>query len=85
MVVELRPEDLDNKTLQIGQQTEHPALQMMAFQEQLERLCWPQGNMKQTAPAQRMYDFVKKKLSYELPETSYAPGLVSSHLHFWMP
>lgn len=85
MVVELRPEDLDNKTLQIGQQTEHPALQMMAFQEQLERLCWQQGNMKQTAPAQRMYDFVKKKLSYELPETSYAPGLVSSPLHFWMP
>ena len=85
MVVEIRPEDLDNKTLQIGQHAEHPALQMMAFQEQLERLCWQQGNMKQTAPAQRMYDFVKKKLSYELPETSYAPGLVSSPLHFWMP
>ena len=85
MVVEIRPEDLENKTLQIGQHTGHPALQMMAFQEQLERLCWQQGNMKQTAPAQRMYDFVKKKLSYELPETSYAPGLVSSPLHFWMP
>ena len=26
-----------------------------------------------------------KKLSYDLPESSYAPGLVSSPLHFWMP
>ncbi len=42
--------------------------------------------MKQTAPAQRMADFTKKKLSYDLPETSYAPGFVSSPLHFfWMP
>lgn len=41
--------------------------------------------MRQTAPAQRMMDFTRKKLSYDLPETSYSPGLVSSPLHFWMP
>ena len=58
---------------------------MLRFQEHLERLCWQQGNMKQTAPAQRMGDFTKKKLSYDLPESSYAPGLLSSPLHFWMP
>ena len=52
---------------------------------ELERLCWQQGNMKQTAPAQRMADFVNGKLSYDLPKSSYAPGLVSSPLHFWMP
>ena len=57
----------------------------MAFQEDLERLCWQQGNMKQTAPAQRMADFVSGKLSYDLPKSSYAPGLVSSPLHFWLP
>ena len=87
MVVELRPEDLENKELRM--MNEEPAfnsqLNMMYFQEALERLCWQQGNMKQTAPAQRMTDFTRKKLSYDLPESSYAPGLVSSPLHFWMP
>ncbi len=60
-------------------------LAMMRFQEKLEQICWQQGNMRQTAPAQRMADFTQKKLSYDLPATSYSPGLVSSPLHFWMP
>ena len=81
MVVELRPEDLENENVE----AEHAELKMMYFQENLERLCWQQGNMKQTAPAQRMVDFTRKKLSFDLPESSYAPGLVSSPLHFWMP
>lgn len=100
MVVELRPEDLGNEELRMmneewaAQQSSaadtrlsdfNSQLNMMYFQEALERLCWQQGNMKQTAPAQRMADFTKKKLSYDLPESSYAPGLVSSPLHFWMP
>ncbi len=60
-------------------------LSIMRFQEQLEQLCWQQGNMRQTAPSQRMVDFTQKKLSYDLPKSSYSPGLVSSPLHFWMP
>ena len=76
MVVEVRPEDL-------GEQQD--ALCMMRFQEELERMCWQQGNMKQTAPAQRMSDFVNGRLSYDLPRTSYAPGVISSPLHFWLP
>lgn len=60
-------------------------LTMMRFQEKLEQICWQQGNMRQTAPSQRMIDFTRKKLSYDLPATSYSPGLVSSPLHFWMP
>ena len=75
MVVELRPDDV---------QGEGP-LKMMRFQEELERMCWQQGNRKQTAPAQRMADFVNGKLSADLPESSYAPGLIASPLHFWMP
>ncbi len=55
------------------------------FQEELERQCWLQGGRRQTAPAQRMLDFTRKKLSYDLPESSYSPGLISSPLHFWMP
>ncbi len=75
MVVELRPEDVpgDDK------------LRVMHYQEEMERNCWQAGNMKQTAPAQRMVDFVHKHLSYDLPKSSYAPGLISSPLHFWMP
>ncbi|EJX01361.1 oxidoreductase, FAD-dependent [gut metagenome] len=86
MVVELRPEDLlqENLLTEDNRLIDSP-LHMMYFQEQLERLCWQQGNQKQTAPAQRMADFCHKKLSYDLPESSYAPGLVSSPLHFWMP
>ena len=77
MVVELHPDD-------IGGDTSDP-LCMMHFQERLERDCWQQGNMRQTAPAQRMADFVNSRLSYDLPKSSYAPGLISSPLHFWMP
>lgn len=60
-------------------------LTMMHFQQIVEKQCWQQGNMKQTAPAQRMADFVNNRLSYDLPKSSYAPGLISSPLHFWMP
>lgn len=60
-------------------------LTMMHFQQIVEKQCWQQGNMKQTAPAQRMADFVNNRLSYDLPKSSYAPGLICSPLHFWMP
>ena len=76
MVVEIRPEDIPPLS---------SPLKVMAFQEQLEQNCWQQGNMRQTAPAQRMADFVNNRLSYDLPKSSYAPGLISSPLHFWMP
>ena len=60
-------------------------LSVLHFQEEWERQCWLQGGRRQTAPAQRMLDFTRKKLSYDLPESSYSPGLISSPLHFWMP
>lgn len=75
MVVEVRAEDIEGDD----------PLRMMHFQEELEKTCWQQGNRKQTAPAQRMADFVSNKLSYDLPKSSYAPGLISSPLHFWLP
>ena len=58
---------------------------MLTLQEELERQCWLQANRRQTAPAQRMTDFVNKRLSADLPSTSYAAGLIASPLHFWMP
>ena len=107
MVVEIRPEDLENEELRMKNedflgneefslQTPnssfvrhadilHSSLRMLFFQEYLEHLCWQQGNRKQTAPAQRMADFVNRRLSADLPESSYAPGLIASPLHFWLP
>ena len=86
MVVEIHPEDISNADLGLISVTNHQSsLQMLLFQEQLERLAWQQGGRRQTAPAQRMADFVNGRLSYDLPESSYAPGLISSPLHFWMP
>src|SRR5574344_782134 len=81
MVVEVHPDDCSKMS---GDENED-ALSVMRFQEQFEKNCWQQGNMKQTAPAQRMSDFVNRHLSYDLPKRSYAPGLISSPLHFWMP
>lgn len=75
MVVETRPEDIEGDD----------PLRMMLWQERMEHDCWQQGNMRQTAPAQRMADFVNRRLSYDLPKSSYAPGLISSPLHFWLP
>lgn len=91
MVVEIRPEDLMNEELRMKNEelgiTDDigSPLAMMYMQEALEAACWQQGNMRQTAPSQRMADFTRKKLSYDLPDSSYSPGLVSSPLHFWMP
>lgn len=75
MVVEIRPEDVEGDDV----------LRVMHFQEKVEHDCWQQGNRRQTAPAQRMADFVNGRLSYDLPRSSYAPGLISSPLHFWLP
>lgn len=75
MVVETRPDDVPGDD----------PLRLMRWQEEIEHTCWQQGNMRQTAPAQRMADFVNNRLSYDLPRSSYAPGLISSPLHFWLP
>lgn len=99
MVVELHAEDLEAINQQANWSTDQQyktsiagscspidnPLCMMEFQERLEKLCWLQGNRMQTAPAQRMADFVNNRLSGSLPQTSYQPGVISSPLHFWMP
>lgn len=94
MVVEIRPEDVSGEgeckvdgvnDTTATDETANSDLAVMRFQEALERMTWIQGNRRQTAPAQRMADFVNNRLSYDLPKSSYAPGLISSPLHFWMP
>jgi len=75
MVVEIRAEDVPGDD----------ALRIMRYQQTIEHDSWQQGGMRQTAPAQRMADFVNRKLSYDLPVSSYTPGLTPSPMHFWMP
>ena len=79
MVVELQPEDFG------AQYSAYGVLAGIKFQEELERQCYQNGNCKQTAPAQRMTDFVNRRNSFDLPRSSYSPGLIVSPLHFWMP
>ncbi len=78
MVVQITADDLtDYKDFGV--------LAGMKFQEELEQLAYVNGGEGQVAPAQRLLDFVKGKLSKTLPETSYHPGVISSPLHFWLP
>lgn len=96
MVVELHVEDLNDRSLlelppvpelaslQTRGQANSP-LAMMEFQERLEYTAWMQGNRQQTAPAQRMAHFVNGKGSFDLPKSSYTPGLISTPMHFWLP
>ncbi len=78
IVVELRTEDFADFA-------EHGVLAGLKFQEHLEKLAYLNGGKQQIAPAQRICDFVQGKISKDLPETSYIPGVVNSPLHFWLP
>ena len=84
MVVEIRPEDFEQFKIDKSI-IQNSSLSLLYLQEELERQCWLQANRLQTAPAQRMTDFVNGRLSADLNESSYAPGLIASPLHFWLP
>lgn len=94
MVVEIHPEDLAGKDLQMAEysrveasesEEEKKLFSVMHFQEAMERMAYINGGRTQTAPAQRMTDFVNRKISFDLPDTSYVPGIISTPLHFLLP
>lgn len=78
MVVEIRVED----TVEFSNNGTTAGLK---YQKYLENLAHINAGNSQAAPAQRLADFVKNRISAELPKTSYFPGVVSSPLHFWLP
>jgi uncharacterized FAD-dependent dehydrogenase len=78
MVVELKLEDFK-------EYAEYGVLAGLKYQQELERLAFINGGEGQIAPAQRLSDFVKGRISEGLPPTSYVPGVVSSPIHFWLP
>ena len=78
IVVEIHPEDTG------AFQNDGP-LGVLRYQQEYERLAFINGGHGITAPAQALADFVDGRLSFDLPETSYVPGVISSPMHFWMP
>jgi uncharacterized protein len=78
IVVAIEPEDLIKYS-------SHGVFAGLRFQQELEKMAFEAGGRTQTAPAQRMLDFVNNKLSADLPDCSYQPGIKSSPLHELLP
>jgi uncharacterized FAD-dependent dehydrogenase len=78
IVVELRPEDFKAFA------SKGP-LAAMAFQQSVEQLAWKEGGQTQRVPGQRLIDFTNGKLSADVPETSYKPGVTSVELGSVLP
>jgi len=78
MVVSVELEDL-------LQYQKYGALSAMHFQADIEKKAWELGGKNQVAPAQRMIDFVNRKVSSSLLETSYQPGLESVEMREVLP
>jgi uncharacterized FAD-dependent dehydrogenase len=78
IVVTIEPEDY------LKFKSEGP-LAGLRYQQALEKMAWQAGGKTQTAPAQRLADFVNNKLSSSLPDVSYQPGINSAPLHSLLP
>tara|TARA_R110000850_G_scaffold130654_9_gene251249 strand:- start:450 stop:2033 length:1584 start_codon:yes stop_codon:yes gene_type:complete len=79
IVVTVEPEDVEPFV------AEHGVLAGMAFQKALEQKAKQAGGGGQVAPAQQVIDFLKKRDSKQLAETSYKPGLNPARLDQLMP
>lgn len=60
-------------------------LAAMEFQKSIEQKAWQVAGKKQTAPAQKLLDFVEERMSTQLPNTSYSPGITSVELGEVLP
>lgn len=78
MVVEIRPGDYPEFS-KFGE------LEMLEFQENLERHFFEKSERSINAPAQRMKDFTDGKVSRTLPATSYAPGIHPADFNILFP
>lgn len=78
IVVELRLEDFKEFS-------KYGPLAGMYFQKNIEQQAWRVGGETQRVPAQRLVDMTQGKLSVDLPETSYKPGLTSADMNTVFP
>jgi uncharacterized FAD-dependent dehydrogenase len=63
----------------------HGPLAGVSFQSEIERLACALAGGRQTAPAQRLVDFVEGRVSGQLLPTSYQPGLASVDMKLLLP
>jgi uncharacterized FAD-dependent dehydrogenase len=63
----------------------HGPLAALYFQKAIEQKACAIAGGTQAAPAQRLMDFLNKKISVTLPETSYQPGLASVDMQEVLP
>ncbi|RFC54560.1 NAD(P)/FAD-dependent oxidoreductase [Brumimicrobium aurantiacum] len=78
IVVEIDPTRLPNYN-------EKNPLVGLEFQASVEKACWEAAGKTQAVPAQRMVDFVKGRVSKDLPKSSYQPGMTSVDLNKVLP
>lgn len=78
VVVELNPDDYE-------EYKEYGKFAGIEFQKNIEKLAYLNSGQGLKAPGQRLIDFVKGRLSSNLPASTYNPGLISSPIHFWLP
>jgi uncharacterized FAD-dependent dehydrogenase len=60
-------------------------LRGLDFQRHIERSFWEHGSGNQSAPAQRLTDFVEMKMSTTLPDSSYIPGTYTARIDELLP
>lgn len=71
---------------EFGHFSKHGPLAGMKLQSSIEKKVFLNNeNGMQNAPAQRMMDFINGKLSKDLPDTSYIPGIYSDRLDQLLP
>ncbi len=68
-----------------GPFTDGDALAGMDYQGSVEHAAWKAGGERQTAPAQRLEDFIAGRISSDLPTCSYPPGIVPFRVDELLP
>ncbi len=64
---------------------QHGIFAGLEFQKSLEHSAYEAGMRSQTAPAQRVSDFIISRTSSSLPPSSYIPGTISYPIHELLP
>jgi len=78
IVVSVEPND-------IPEYEKYGLLAQLEFQSAVERATFEFGGGNLVAPAQRMTDFLKGRVSSNLPQSSYVPGTISAPLDEILP
>ncbi len=78
MVVSVDEKDFQNYSRDV-------ALAALRYQQAVEQTAFRKGGNDLRAPAQRLVDFIQKKISATLPPTSYIPGVSSVSMDEVLP